>query len=225
MTLSVNTCLGCPGKLDFILFSSLLHLFLFPTVEHACLSSPCMNGATCVEDPTGFSCICTESWTGNTCTDGDFQCHTHTLTFTQTPHLHTQSGQCDIVCDWLLLDKSQWVTLINSTEETKLAWTQTVSTAISDLSRPLSHPLSVCVCAPVHACVCVRLCTRACVCVPCGWISEALIRSSLSLAASWGRHTVSGTIHHSWLRGFSCRQWHVDHNKENTEPQIVHAWY
>ncbi|XP_035478543.2 protein jagged-1b [Scophthalmus maximus] len=43
-------------------------------VEHACLSSPCMNGATCVEDPTGFSCICTESWTGNTCTDVVRQC-------------------------------------------------------------------------------------------------------------------------------------------------------
>ncbi|XP_069390006.1 protein jagged-1b [Paralichthys olivaceus] len=44
-------------------------------VEHACLSSPCMNGATCVEDQTGFSCICTDSWTGNTCTDAVRQCN------------------------------------------------------------------------------------------------------------------------------------------------------
>ncbi|XP_005742174.1 protein jagged-1b [Pundamilia nyererei] len=43
-------------------------------VEHACLSSPCMNGATCVEDQTGFSCICSEGWTGHTCTDAVKQC-------------------------------------------------------------------------------------------------------------------------------------------------------
>ncbi|XP_015225793.1 PREDICTED: protein jagged-1b-like isoform X2 [Cyprinodon variegatus] len=43
-------------------------------VEHACLSSPCMNGATCVEDPNSFSCICAEGWTGNTCADAVKQC-------------------------------------------------------------------------------------------------------------------------------------------------------
>uniref|UniRef100_A0A1A8UJQ1 Delta-like protein n=1 Tax=Nothobranchius furzeri TaxID=105023 RepID=A0A1A8UJQ1_NOTFU len=43
-------------------------------VEHACLSSPCMNGATCEENQTSFSCICAEGWTGNTCTDVVRQC-------------------------------------------------------------------------------------------------------------------------------------------------------
>ncbi|XP_056139101.1 protein jagged-1b [Lampris incognitus] len=43
-------------------------------VEHACLSSPCANGATCVEDPTGFSCICTDGWTGHTCAEAVSQC-------------------------------------------------------------------------------------------------------------------------------------------------------
>nr|XP_061797518.1 protein jagged-1-like [Nerophis lumbriciformis] len=43
-------------------------------VEHACLSSPCMNGATCVEDSTGFSCSCAEGWTGKTCADAVKQC-------------------------------------------------------------------------------------------------------------------------------------------------------
>ncbi|XP_030599717.1 protein jagged-1b [Archocentrus centrarchus] len=43
-------------------------------VEHACLSSPCMNEATCVEDQTGFSCICSEGWTGHTCTDAVKHC-------------------------------------------------------------------------------------------------------------------------------------------------------
>ncbi|KAL7870421.1 hypothetical protein SRHO_G00079180 [Serrasalmus rhombeus] len=43
-------------------------------VEHACLSSPCMNGATCVEDQTGFSCVCADGWTGPTCADAVLQC-------------------------------------------------------------------------------------------------------------------------------------------------------
>ncbi|XP_068440883.1 protein jagged-1b [Clinocottus analis] len=43
-------------------------------VEHACLSSPCGNGAVCVEDLTGFSCTCTDGWTGHTCNDAVRQC-------------------------------------------------------------------------------------------------------------------------------------------------------
>ncbi|XP_066540896.1 protein jagged-1b isoform X2 [Hoplias malabaricus] len=38
-------------------------------VEHACLSLPCVNGATCVEDQAGFSCVCADGWTGPTCAD------------------------------------------------------------------------------------------------------------------------------------------------------------
>lgn len=135
----------------------LLHLFLLSSVEHACLSSPCMNGATCVEDPTGFSCICTDGWTGHTCADGDCQCPAHMNTHT---HAHSSwthatlswgAGQCEIVCDWLLLDQSQWVTLINPAEEAKLSWTQAVSAAISDLPwLRLALGVSVCMC------LCVR---------------------------------------------------------------------
>lgn len=53
----------------------------FSSVEHACLSSPCVNGATCVENPMGFTCVCTRDWTGHICAEGDFLAtllHTHT---------------------------------------------------------------------------------------------------------------------------------------------------
>lgn len=63
-------------KLHQLFIYTFLPSFL-PLVEHACLSSPCMNGATCVEDQTGFSCICSEGWTGHTCTDGDCRCCSH----------------------------------------------------------------------------------------------------------------------------------------------------
>ncbi|XP_061683568.1 protein jagged-2 [Syngnathoides biaculeatus] len=43
-------------------------------VEHACVLSPCVNGATCVEDSAGFSCVCAEGWTGKTCADVVRQC-------------------------------------------------------------------------------------------------------------------------------------------------------
>ncbi|XP_055752437.1 protein jagged-1b-like [Salvelinus fontinalis] len=43
-------------------------------VEHACLSSPCVNGATCAEEPSGFSCVCADNWTGHTCADVARRC-------------------------------------------------------------------------------------------------------------------------------------------------------
>ncbi|XP_010870593.2 protein jagged-2 isoform X2 [Esox lucius] len=43
-------------------------------VEHACLSSPCGNGASCVEDPSGFNCVCANGWTGPTCLEAVRHC-------------------------------------------------------------------------------------------------------------------------------------------------------
>lgn len=43
-------------------------------VEHACLSSPCLHGATCEDNPTGFSCTCADGWTGLTCAQAVRQC-------------------------------------------------------------------------------------------------------------------------------------------------------
>uniref|UniRef100_A0AAV2K6H7 Delta-like protein n=1 Tax=Knipowitschia caucasica TaxID=637954 RepID=A0AAV2K6H7_KNICA len=36
-------------------------------VEHACVSDPCANGATCHEVLTGFECHCPPGWSGPTC--------------------------------------------------------------------------------------------------------------------------------------------------------------
>ncbi|XP_026783527.3 protein jagged-1b isoform X1 [Pangasianodon hypophthalmus] len=46
-------------------------------VEHACLTSPCVNGATCKEDQTGFSCVCADGWTGPTCALAVLHCDSH----------------------------------------------------------------------------------------------------------------------------------------------------
>uniref|UniRef100_A0A8C6SIA1 Delta-like protein n=1 Tax=Neogobius melanostomus TaxID=47308 RepID=A0A8C6SIA1_9GOBI len=35
--------------------------------EHACVSNPCANGATCHEVPSGFECHCPPGWSGPTC--------------------------------------------------------------------------------------------------------------------------------------------------------------
>ena len=33
-----------------------------------CLTSPCSNGGTCVDQYQGYSCNCTEQWLGQNCT-------------------------------------------------------------------------------------------------------------------------------------------------------------
>lgn len=32
-----------------------------------CLSNPCLNGGTCIDEINGFTCNCTEQWMGQTC--------------------------------------------------------------------------------------------------------------------------------------------------------------
>ena len=33
----------------------------------ACESAPCLNGGSCTNTDTGFTCTCAEGWRGNTC--------------------------------------------------------------------------------------------------------------------------------------------------------------
>jgi hypothetical protein len=35
-----------------------------------CQSSPCLNGATCVDLENGYRCQCAEGWQGDTCDQG-----------------------------------------------------------------------------------------------------------------------------------------------------------
>lgn len=104
-------------KLSSVLFFLLSRaptssIYPLSSVEHACLSSPCVNGATCVEDPTGFSCICTNSWTGHTCADGDCQAtHTHTHTALGNTQVWAKGLDgvrlCVIGCYWI--KASEWL--------------------------------------------------------------------------------------------------------------------
>lgn len=44
---------------------------IFCTGLRPCLSSPCMNGATCEDMSDGYSCVCTEGYTGIHCETGE----------------------------------------------------------------------------------------------------------------------------------------------------------
>ncbi|XP_016379334.1 protein jagged-2-like [Sinocyclocheilus rhinocerous] len=63
-------------------------------VEHACLSSPCENGGTCVEDPTGFSCACAQGWTGPSCASVVLQCDSNPCGRGATCQETPQGFQC-----------------------------------------------------------------------------------------------------------------------------------
>ena len=39
---------------------------MLPDVDD-CDTSPCENGATCVDEHDGFTCQCTEQWLGDNC--------------------------------------------------------------------------------------------------------------------------------------------------------------
>ena len=36
-----------------------------------CFPNPCENGGTCDDEVNGFTCQCTEQWTGTVCTEGN----------------------------------------------------------------------------------------------------------------------------------------------------------
>ena len=40
-----------------------------------CASNPCENGATCVDEPSGFQCNCATPWEGQFCTIGKYHLH------------------------------------------------------------------------------------------------------------------------------------------------------
>ncbi|KAI5623802.1 protein jagged-1b-like [Silurus asotus] len=69
-------------------------------VEHACLTSPCLNGATCKEDQTGFTCVCAQGWTGPTCALAILHCDSHPCGRGATCLESAQGFQCVCPPGW-----------------------------------------------------------------------------------------------------------------------------
>ena len=42
-------------------------VYMLPDADN-CETSPCENGATCVDENDGYTCHCTEEWLGENCT-------------------------------------------------------------------------------------------------------------------------------------------------------------
>ena len=76
---------------------SKLLTFFFPDVD-SCESSPCQNGATCVDELDGYVCQCTDQWLGANCTGK--LCLMFTVCFEQF-HLY------------LFIDGLKWKGLLN----------------------------------------------------------------------------------------------------------------
>ena len=49
-------------------FQTLVSSFNFIIDIDECRTSPCQNGASCVDELGGYTCQCTEQWLGDNCT-------------------------------------------------------------------------------------------------------------------------------------------------------------
>ncbi|XP_041122035.1 protein jagged-2-like isoform X1 [Polyodon spathula] len=69
--------------------------------EHACVSSPCANGGSCHEIPSGFECHCPPGWNGLTCANDIDECASNPC---------ARGGTCiDRVNGFECICPSQWV--------------------------------------------------------------------------------------------------------------------
>jgi len=50
----------------------LFHLGLFCSVTDFCISNPCLNGATCLNEIDNYICSCAPGYTGSNCEIGKF---------------------------------------------------------------------------------------------------------------------------------------------------------
>ncbi|XP_058836851.1 protocadherin-like wing polarity protein stan isoform X3 [Topomyia yanbarensis] len=82
--------------------------YLCDTEVDLCYSDPCQNGGSCMRREGGYTCVCTEPFTGvnceteirnlkpcvaDTCSDG-YSCLTHTL---NTPHSPSYTRTCELI--------------------------------------------------------------------------------------------------------------------------------
>ncbi len=68
-----STLMACPSTLVFNKFTLRCDTSIAKP-EELCASSPCLNESTCIPNPSGYSCLCREGFTGDACETVD-ACH------------------------------------------------------------------------------------------------------------------------------------------------------
>ena len=73
---NIIECVPCKEIPNIVSIMKYIHRYIYAIsddVDLGCLSNPCFNGGTCLQDENGIRCICTEDYFGFICEAGKYQ--------------------------------------------------------------------------------------------------------------------------------------------------------
>ena len=127
-----------------------VHVFFIGINE--CVSDPCHNDATCVDEMNQFTCLCIPGYTGVVCETGRL------LIWLQCYHNDTAVCVCNVFGRIIMSISNRFY----SHQRTHRAYSYSIiSIIISDdsdqhtCSRGIARKRELCVCVSVNVCVCV----------------------------------------------------------------------